>query len=66
MRSLLIIGLLVVLLIVGVLSIRNMGVGESPPGEQNSAQSYTQRAEDAAQQVQDKIENLQQQLNKSN
>jgi len=66
LRNLLIVGLLVVLLIVGVLMLRNMGGGESTPGATDSAQSYTQRAGDATRQVQDKIDSLKQQLNNAN
>ena len=65
MRSMLIVGLLVVLLIVGILVLRNMGGGENPTGAPDSPRSYTQRAEEAARQVQDKIDSLKQQMHKS-
>jgi hypothetical protein len=65
MRSLLIVGLLVALLIVGILVLQNMGGGENPAGAPDSPRSYTQRAEEAARQVQDKIDSLKQQMHKS-
>ncbi len=65
MRSNMIVGLLVVLLIVGILAIQNMGVRSDGGQTESQAREYIERAEDAAEAVEAKVEDLEKRLNRS-
>ncbi len=65
MRSIMIVGLLVVLLIVGILAIQNVGVRSDGGQTESQAREYIERAEDAAEAVEAKVEDLEKRLNRS-
>ncbi len=65
MRSIAIVGLLVVLLIVGILTMQNMGVRSGDGQTEIQARGYIDRAEDAAQAVEAKVQDLEKRLNRN-
>ena len=65
MRSIMIVGLLVVLLIVGILAIQNVGIRSDGGQTESQAREYIERAEDAAEAVEAKVEDLEKRLNRS-
>ncbi|MBL0714841.1 MAG: hypothetical protein JJV98_14190 [Desulfosarcina sp.] len=65
MRALMIVGLLIVLLIVGLLTMQNMGVRSNDGQTETQAKDYIERAEDATKVVEEKVRGLQEQLNQS-
>ena len=65
MRGVFIIGVVVVLLIIGILVIKNMGVDKSSSVTETQAESYTERARDAADEATDKIKDISEQASKS-
>jgi hypothetical protein len=58
MRGALFIGLAVVLLIVGILVMKNMGVDNSSGDAQTQAKQYTERAESAAAKARERITDI--------
>ncbi len=63
MRSIMIAGLLIVLLIVGILTMQNMGYQSNDGQSETQAREYIDRAEDAAEAVEDKMKALEGKLN---
>jgi hypothetical protein len=62
MRGALIIGLVVVLLIIGILVMKNMGVDNQSGVTETQAKKYTERAENAADEATERIKDIQEQL----
>lgn len=65
MRGIMIAGLAVVLLIVGILVIKNMGAGDSNGAADMRTEKVIERAEDAAEKATEKIKNLSGQVSES-
>jgi hypothetical protein len=65
MRAIMIVGLLIVLLIVGILTMQNMGPGPGDTATETRARDYVDRAEDAAAAVEEKARGLAERLNQS-
>ena len=65
MRGVFIIGLVVVLLVIGILVMKNMGVDSSSGVTETQAENYTERARDAADEATERIKDLSEQANKS-
>lgn len=65
MRAIMMVGLLIVMLIVGILTIQNMGAGSGDGEAATQVREYTDQAEDAAQAVEEKMQGLKDQLNPS-
>ena len=65
MRSIMIIGLLVVLLIVGILAMQNMGVRSGEGQAQTQARDYIDRAEETAETVEARVQDLEDRLNRT-
>jgi hypothetical protein len=63
MRAIMIVGLLIVVLIVGILAMQNMGVRSTDGQTETKARDYIERAEDAAEAVEDKVRGLTEKLN---
>jgi len=62
MRGALFIGLAVVLLIVGILVTKNMGVDNSSGVTKTQAEKYTERAESAADKAKERIKDISEQM----
>jgi len=62
MRGALIIGLAVVLLIIGILVMKNMGVDHPSGVTETQAEKYTERAKSAADQVHERINDISEQV----
>lgn len=62
MRGALFIGLAVVLLIVGILVTKNMGVDNSSGVTKTQAKEYTERAESAADRAKERIKDISEQM----
>ncbi|MGB5421136.1 MAG: hypothetical protein WBN03_03195, partial [Desulfobacterales bacterium] len=62
MRGALLIGLTVVLLIIGLLVMKNMGVDNSTGTTKSQAEKYTKRAESAADKANERIKDLSEQV----
>ncbi len=62
MRGALFIGLAVVLLIVGILVTKNMGVDNSSGVTKTQAKKYTERAESAADRAKERIKDISEQM----
>ncbi|MGB7921062.1 MAG: hypothetical protein WCF40_13475 [Desulfobacterales bacterium] len=62
MRGALLIGLTIVLLIIGILVMKNMGVDNSTGTTMTQAVKHTKRAESAADKANERIENLSQKV----
>ena len=58
MRGILFIGLVVVLLIIGVLVVKNMGVDDSSAVSETQAEKYIEKAENIADRVNQKVKGL--------
>ena len=65
MRGVFIIGLVVVLLIIGILVMKNMGVDSSSGVTETQAENYTERARDAADEATERIKDISEQTAKS-
>jgi len=65
MRGALIIGLAVVLLIIGILVMKNMGVDNSSGVTETQAKSYTERAKNAADEATERIKDIREQASRS-
>lgn len=65
MRGIMIAGLAVVLLIVGILVIKNMGGGDSSGTADTQTQQVIERAESAAEKATEKIKGLSDQVSES-
>ena len=65
MRGVFIIGLVVVLLIIGILVMKNMGVDRSGGVTETQAENYTERARDAADEATERIKDISKQASKS-
>ena len=65
MRGVFIIGLVVVLLVIGILVMKNMGVDSSSGVTETQAENYTERARDAADEATERIKDLSEQATKS-
>ena len=65
MRGVFIIGLVVVLLVIGILVMKNMGVDSSSGVTETQAENYTERARDAADEATERIKDLSEQTTKS-
>lgn len=66
MRALMMAGLLVVLLIIGILAMKNMGVRTVDGQAETQARDYIERAEDASDAVEEKMQTLEDRLNQAN
>lgn len=66
MRALMMAGLLVVLLIIGILAMKNMGVRTVDGQAETQARDYIERAEDASNAVEEKMQTLEDRLNQAN
>ena len=65
MRALMMAGLLVVLLIVGILAMQNMGARSVDGQTETQARDYIDRAEDASDAVEEKMQALEDRLNQT-
>jgi len=65
MRGAFIIGLAVVLLIIGILVMKNMGVDSSSGITETQAENYTERARNAADEATERINDISEQASKS-
>ena len=65
MRGVFIIGLVVVLLVIGILVMKNMGVDSSNGVTETQAENYTERARDAADEATERIKDHSERANKS-
>ncbi|MBT8369551.1 MAG: hypothetical protein KJO34_01225 [Deltaproteobacteria bacterium] len=65
MRGVMIIGLVAVSLIIGLLVIKNMGVDNSGGVTETQAQKYIEKAENAADNAQERIKNISDRVNGS-
>lgn len=65
MRSIMIVGLLVVLLIVGILAMQNMGVRPGDGQTENQTREYIDRAEETAETVENRVQALEERLNRN-
>ena len=65
MRGAFIIGLAVVLLIIGILVMKNMGVDSSSGITETQAKNYTERARNAADEATERIKDISEQASKS-
>ena len=65
MRGAFIIGLAVVLLIIGILVMKNMGVDSSSGVTETQAKNYTERARNAADEATVRIKDISEQASKS-
>ncbi|MGD8243234.1 MAG: hypothetical protein PVF59_10425 [Desulfobacterales bacterium] len=66
MRALMMAGLVVVLLIIGILTMRNMGVRSVDGETETQARDYVERAEDVSDAVEEKMQALEDRLNQAN
>ena len=64
MRALMMAGLLVALLVIGVLVMQNMGAGPVEGQPETEARDYIERAEDAGDAVNQKMQALEDRLNR--
>ena len=62
MRGALIIGLAVVLLIIGILVLKNMGVDNSSGVTEAQAEKYTERAKNTADKATERIKDIREQM----
>ncbi len=65
MRALMMAGLLVVLLIIGLLTMQNMGTETVDGQTETQARDYIERAEDAGSAVEEKMQALEDRLNRN-
>ncbi|MDJ0723014.1 MAG: hypothetical protein QNJ04_15365 [Desulfobacterales bacterium] len=65
MRSIMIVGLAVVLLIVGILAMQNMGVRSNEGQTETQARDYIDRAEETAETVEARVQDLEERLNRT-
>jgi general stress protein CsbA len=65
MRGAFIIGLAVVLLIIGILVMKNMGVDNSSGVTGTQAENYTERAKNAADEATERIKDIREQASRS-
>ena len=65
MRGALIIGLAVVLLIIGILVMKNMGVDNPSGVTETQAEKYTERAKNAADEATERIKDIREQVSRS-
>ncbi len=65
MRALMMAGLVVVLLIVGILAMQNMGAETVDGQTETQARDYIERAEDAGEAVEAKVQALEDRLNRN-
>jgi cell division protein FtsN len=65
MRGALIIGLAVVLLIIGILVMKNMGVDNPSSVTKKQAEKYTERAKSAADKAKERIKDIREQVPRS-
>jgi len=65
MRGAFIIGLAVVLLVIGILVMKNMGVDSSSGVTETQAENYTERAKNAADEATERIKDIREQASKS-
>ncbi len=65
MRALMMAGLLVVLLVIGVLAMQNMGIRTVDGQTETQARDYIDRAEDAGDAVNEKMQALEDRLNRT-
>ena len=65
MRSIMIVGLLVVLLIVGFLAMQNLGVHSGEGPVQTQARDSIDRAEETAETVEVRVQDLEERLNRT-
>ena len=65
MRALMMAGLLVVLLVIGVLAMQNMGTRTVDGQTETQARDYIDRAEDAGDAVNEKMQALEDRLNRT-
>lgn len=63
MRAIMIVGLLIVVLIVGILTMQNMGVRSTDGQTETQARDYIERAEEATEAVEEKVRGLTEKLN---
>ena len=66
MRALMMAGLLVVLLIIGLLTMQNMGAQSVDGQTETQARDYIERAEDAGEAVEEKMRTLEKRLDHAN
>ncbi len=65
MRTLMMAGLLVVLLVIGILAMQNLGVHTVDGQTETQARDYIDRAEDAGDAVEEKMQALEDRLNQT-
>ena len=65
MRGVLIVSLVVALLIVGILVMKNMGVGNSGGGTETQVKKYTEKAKGAADMARERFKDIRKQVPKS-
>ena len=65
MRTLMMAGLLVVLLVIGILAMQNLGVHTVDGQTETQTRDYIDRAEDAGDAVEDKVRALEERLNQT-
>ena len=65
MRGAFIIGLVVVLLIIGILVMKNMGVDKRGGVTETQAENYTERAKNAADEATERIKDIREQASRS-
>ncbi len=65
MRGALIIGLAVVLLIIGILVMKNMGVDNSSGVTETQTEKYTERAKNTADEATERIKDIREQVSRS-
>lgn len=65
MRGAFIIGLVIVLLVIGILVMKNMGVDDSNGITETQAENYTERARDAADEATERIQDISEQAAKA-
>ena len=65
MRALMMAGLLVVLLLIGILAMKNMGVQTVDGQTETQTRDYIDRAADAGDAVEDKVRALEERLNQT-
>ena len=65
MRSIMIVGLLVVLLIVGILAMQNMGDLSGDGQTETQTREYIDRAEETAETVETRVQALEERLNRN-
>ena len=65
MRSIMIVGLLIVLLIVGILAMQNMGVRSGGDQVETQARDYIDRAEETAETVEARVQDLEERLDRT-